>query len=246
MATPLNTCDADQLGGGSGKKSLEEIFPLEDSAVDFSEFLESGDLSDITVTFPDGSEHAAHRLVLSARSSYFKDMVEAELEGPRGLSLNLIWGINSESLKALLKYIYSQKYPKIPGSSGLLKHATIFQLGEYYRIQGLRYMAYHKFVTSVTKEELLERLASIVSVVDWTFLKLDDRLRDYITRFCADEIDELLKGDGIGRLHHHNATSAFLLRVVKLQSEKIKTLKAQLEEKKLRDASPERDNKTSA
>ena len=145
---------------------------------DFSSLLESGHLSDFTIVC--GEERIpCHKVVLAARSSVLKDMIESETSnGSDSVDLS---NHGSEVVKTVVEYIYTGKVERIGDGDSL---ADLLKAADYFVLPGLKNLCFAEIIPTLesSQDDVKTRLCmvKVPSYPIWPALKTRKRTGDLV------------------------------------------------------------------
>ncbi|CAI2353213.1 unnamed protein product [Caenorhabditis sp. 36 PRJEB53466] len=90
------------------RSNKSDVQHLQELSLCLGELFTSAEHSDVTLVFDDGSEIAAHRLILAVRSSFFRAMLFNGFQESHQPKVNLK-DTNSTAFRAILQYMYTSK-----------------------------------------------------------------------------------------------------------------------------------------
>ncbi|KAK8150882.1 hypothetical protein G3M48_004559 [Beauveria asiatica] len=145
----------------------------------------SKQFSDVTIRLGE-VELPAHRFVLSTQSEYFKRALARKFEeGDTG-----IFQYNEGSMHAYwrcFKYIYTGD----SDDDELSKDVRVYELAQYFQIQGLKQYALEKFQPKVERLWVSERFVDCIRDVYASTVNKDCKMRQMVVNVTHNHLDEL-------------------------------------------------------
>ncbi|CAO4380288.1 unnamed protein product [Caenorhabditis nigoni] len=167
-----------------------DVHHLEDLSQCFADIFRSSDHSDVTLVLDDGAEFPAHRLILAARSSFFRAMMYNGFKESHEQRVSL-HETNSVAFRAVLQYMYTSKIDFAGVELDVL--LEYLSLAHRYELRQLM-TAISEYFKEILKNE---NLCSILNAA--YFFQFSD-LIDYCMQYSDKHADQLLDDPSFNRL----------------------------------------------
>ncbi|KAK8230878.1 BTB/POZ protein [Phyllosticta capitalensis] len=187
-------------------------------------FLDNGLPSDITIKVGvNGTEMCAHRLILSASSSYFEVMLHPNSPFKEAQDGVVFLKVESSKIfRALLEYIYTGFY-QAPLKGTLAFLANLFAAADYCGVERLREVVRLAFYAKLDAEKV-DDLVEVIEVMYTNIPEAYYDLKDMVVDVVAASFEKLLESEKFQKAI--SELGVFSVDVLVAQSNMMKALKA--------------------